>query len=180
MQAPSSPLLPLAAVPLLNALCMSVTPTGSAVLAKRLESLINQGLAKSKAAASGLGGFGSVGDLTAAFERVLRLASRHTNASVQSAATIVFSYLQRAASKAPAELQAGATGAIGRAVHFILCSRKGHLRHKFMLAVLERAPSAAPSVVSAVLGTLPGARNGDFIRVEAALILHAALKVRVD
>ena len=156
---------------------MCVTPTGSEALAKRLSVLIEQGLVKTKATASGVGAFGGADALAAAFARALRLVSRHPSGAVQRAAGLVTAYLHRAALQAPAELRAVALESLKTAATLLLASRKARLQHKYFAGVLERVPSLAAPTAAAVLDGLAAARNGDHIRLEAALVLQAAVKV---
>ncbi|KAL6769432.1 hypothetical protein ACKKBG_A30985 [Auxenochlorella protothecoides x Auxenochlorella symbiontica] len=176
-RSPASPLVPTAAVPMLNALAVAAKPSGSQVLSQRLAGLINSKLVKTKPGAAGVSAF-EPEDLAAALKRSLYLASRSADPVVESAARAVYTFLQRAAagqhSAGDGARAVAALESAQAAARDVLASRRTRLDRAFFANLLGRVPTLAPHLLPGLLRGCSGARS-EFVRAEAVALTQLAL-----
>lgn len=177
-QAPASPLAISAVAPLLNGLVTAARPSGSAVVASKLAALITQRLPKCKPA----GAEPSADEAAAALKRVLYLASRSPDPSVERAARTGYVFLVRSLlAAAPGPVPAPGTPAgeavasAQLAVKDLLTSHRTRLGHAFFVDLLDRAPGLASALAVPVLRGTPAARS-EFVRAEGVGVLRLLLK----
>lgn len=172
-KAGSSSLVVLLPESLLTALSRERRVTGNQALADRLAGLLKNSLLRCKV---------EIHDeawaemLQGQLRKALYLASRSDDKIVQDAASSAFVFLQRAA-QGHEECSVIAKQSLHVALEDFFSKKKTRLVRRFFQDLFQRVPGTGLAVLPALLEKCCGGARNDFLRLEAYLLVEAAIKL---